>query len=155
MTTPIRHMNKDFAPAGATRAFLPIWLNRRTASLPLALLVSPASSASLHPSIWLNQRADSLLPSGSIVALHRCRLHCSFSPVSFTPPISATGGVGVPEPTSLVSPASSTPPYSATGRGGVPEPQAALRLRSPGPSDCARLFLKSLTFQGELVFSTL
>ena len=31
----------------------------------------------------------------------------------------------------LVSPASSTPPSSATGGVGVPEPQAALRLRSP------------------------
>ena len=49
-------------------------------------LVSPASFASLHPSIWLNRRADSL-PLVSLV-----------SPASFTPPLSATGGVGVSEP---------------------------------------------------------
>ena len=37
-------------------------------------------------------------PSGSIVALLRYRSHCSFSPASFTPPIPASGGVGVTEP---------------------------------------------------------
>ena len=133
--------------------------------------------------IWLNRRAVSLLPSGSIVALHRCRLHCSFSPASFTPPLSlhlaqsshcslrshcsfrqpppprfirhrrrfgygATGGIGVPEPASLVSPASSTPPISLhlaqsshcfaplallvspASSASLHPPQAALRLRS-------------------------
>ncbi len=86
---------------------------------------------SLHPSIWLNRRIASLCPSGSIVALHHCRLHCSFSPASFTPPLSATGGVGVPEHALLVSPASSAPPIPATGGVGAAEPLAALRLRSP------------------------
>jgi hypothetical protein len=41
-------LKKDSASADAARAFLP-WLNRRADSLPLASLVSPISSASLHP----------------------------------------------------------------------------------------------------------
>ena len=68
----------------------------------------------------LNHRITSLCPSGSIVALHHCRLHCSFSPASFTPPLSATGGVGVPEPAllvSLVSSASLHPPQAALSYG--------------------------------------
>ena len=126
---------------GAAFRLQPRRLNRRIASLPLALLVSLASSASLYPppaALSFGTRFASLLhpslippsgsivavlrsacnPGGSIVASLRCRSRCSFrslpplrfirhrrrsasepvSPASFTPPSSATGGVGVTEP---------------------------------------------------------
>ena len=65
-----------------------------------------------------------MCPSGSIVALHRCRSHCSFSPASFTPPISlhlAQSSHCFAPLALLVSPASSA---------SLHPPQAALRLRS-------------------------
>ncbi len=37
-------MVPEFAAAGDTRAFLPIWFNRRATALPLVSLVSPASA---------------------------------------------------------------------------------------------------------------
>ncbi len=176
---PLFVVNKrDFASADATRAFLPIWLNRRIAhcrshclfrqpppptaqpsrwfaAAPIACFA--VSSASLHPSIWLHRR------------ITRYRSYCLFRqppPPRLLPPLGAASatepqaafGYGtslhpsiwlnrragsLPLP-SLVSPASSTPPFSATGGGGVPEPLAAHRLRSPGPSD-ASLFQHEMT----------
>ena len=79
----------------------PIWLNRRTGALrPVGRGLAPAA------------RFASLLRLASSLHLAQSS-HCSL-PFAL-----------------LVSPASSTPPLSATGGVGVPEPLAALRLRSP------------------------
>ncbi len=51
---------------------------------------------------------------------------------------------------SLVSPVSFAPPLSATGGVGVTEPQAALRLRSPGPSE-SQIFRGFSAFLNEYV----
>ena len=101
------------APLTAVR---PIRLNRRAASLPLASLVSPASSTppiSLHPA----QSAHCSLPLALLV-----------SPASSTPPFSATGGGGVSEP---LAGAGFRSPFRKLPPPGLLPPPGAAGLRNP------------------------